>query len=352
MISNQAGERPVPFRARVFRKLRVSLTRSCNFACIYCAADGKAVVDSQVTPPEKFVRWIKEILRVQPLSKIRLTGGEPTLYPYLLQLVAEIKKLTSATIHLTTNGHRLSTLASPLRDAGLDGVNISLDAVEPEIFKAMGGRNYAAVIQGVHDAVDAGLEVKINTTLMAEMNDNQILPLLDFAYALETRGLGVSRATDGQAANLETRGLGVSRATDGKAANHRIILRFLELMAMGHLHGSMGRRLVTAAQILNTIRSRHEVTELGRQESDTAGHYQLERGQVFGIIANNTKPFCVNCDRLRLDALGRVYGCLSNPHGIALDGVQDTVSILSEAMALKQQQQFTGSELLMREVGG
>ena len=307
---------PDPTQRRIFRKLRVSLTRSCNFACVYCAADGKAVVDPQVTPPQKFVHWIKEILRVQPLSKIRLTGGEPTLYPHLLPLVAEIKKQTSATIHLTTNGHRLSALAASLKDAGLDGVNISLDAVEPEVFRAMGGRNYTAVIQGVHDAVDAGLEVKINTTLLAEMNDNQILPLLDFSYS------------------------------------HRVVVRFLELMAMGHLHGSMGRRLFTTAQILNTIRSRHEVTELGRQNSDTAGHYRLDRGQVFGIIANNSAPFCSDCDRLRLDALGRVYGCLSNPQGIALDGVQDTVTILSEAMALKQTRQFTGSGLLMREVGG
>lgn len=312
-------------RARLFRKLRVSLTRSCNFACVYCAADGKAVVDPQVTQPEKFLRWIEQILQLQPIHKIRLTGGEPTLYPHLTQLVAEIKKKFPVEIHLTTNGHRLTALAGPLRDAGLDGVNISLDAIEPEVFRAMGGRNYAAVIQGVHDAVDAGLEVKINTTLMAEMNDNQILPLLDFAYSFGARGPGTS---------------------------HGIVVRFLELMAMGHLHGRAGRRLVTTEQILGAIRNRHEITVLGRKDSDTAGYYRLERGQTFGIIANSSAPFCADCDRLRLDALGRVYGCLSNAKGFALDGTADTATVLSQAMTLKQKQQFTGSELKMREVGG
>lgn len=319
---------------RAFRKLRVSLTRSCNYACVYCAADGKAVVDPQVTAPGKFLQWIDQILQLQPIRKIRLTGGEPTLYPYLVQLVAEIKKKFPVEIHLTTNGHRLGALASPLKDAGLDGVNISLDALEPDVFKAMGGRNYAAVIQGVHDAVDVGLEVKINTTLMAEMNDNQILPLLDFAFGFGTRDLGISRANE------------------SRVANHGIVVRFLELMAMGHLHGSAGRRLVTTEQILAGIRRRHEITGLGRKYSDTAAYYRLDRGQIFGIIANSSAPFCADCDRLRLDALGQVYGCLSNPRGFALDPSADTAMVLKQAMRLKQKQQFTGSELKMREVGG
>lgn len=310
---------------RIFRKLRVSLTRSCNFGCVYCAADGKAVKDPQITPPEQFMRWIEDIASVAAISKIRLTGGEPTLYPHLPELVGALKARTSARVYLTTNGHRLRELAAPLKDAGLDGVNISLDAIEPEVFKAMGGRNYAAVIQGVHDAVDAGLQVKINTTLMAEMNDNQILPLLDFAYGFETGATG---------------------------GNRNIVVRFLELMAMGHLHGHAGRRLVTTDQILGTIAARHEISELGRKPSDTTRHYKLERGQVFGIIANTTIPFCSDCDRLRLDAAGRVYGCLSQPKGIPLSGVTNVADVLAEAMALKQVQGFTGSVLNMREVGG
>lgn len=319
---------------RTFKKLRVSLTRSCNFGCVYCAADGKSVVDPQITPVEQFMSWIAELCAVAPIQKIRLTGGEPTLYRDLVQLIAAIKQTTAAQVYLTTNGHRLRKLAGPLKDAGLDGVNVSLDAIEPEVFTAMGGRNYAAVIQGIHDAVDVGLQVKINTTLMAEMNDNQILPLLDFAYSFGTRGL---------------RG---NRAMEGVAANHGIVVRFLELMAMGHLHQAAGRRLVTAEQILAEVRSRHSVGVVGRAVSDTTIHYELERGQVFGIIANSSVPFCSDCDRLRLDSAGRVYGCLSNPKGISLSGAGDTAAVLREAMQLKQPQKFTGSALLMREVGG
>ncbi len=307
---------PAPVAARVFRKLRVSLTRSCNFGCVYCAADGKAVVDPHVTSVEKFLGWIRQITSLHDIEKIRLTGGEPTLYPDIVQLVAALKRETTARVYLTTNGHRLTRLAGPLQNAGLDGVNISLDAIEPEIFRAVGGRNYAAVIQGVHDAQDAGLSVKINTTLVREMNDREILPLLDFAYS---RG---------------------------------IVVRFLELMAMGHLHGNAGRRSVNAEQILDVVRRRHEVTGLGRVASGTAVHYKLDRGQVFGIIANNSAPFCSDCDRLRLDATGRIYGCLSNPRGISLDTSGDTAKLLKDAMMLKQSKQFTGSQLHMREVGG
>ena len=90
----------------------------------------------------------------------------------------------------------------------------------------------------------------------------------------------------------------------------------------------------------------------GRAVSDTTIHYELERGQVFGIIANSSVPFCSDCDRLRLDSAGRVYGCLSNPKGISLSGAGDTAAVLREAMQLKQPQKFTGSALLMREVGG
>ncbi|MBV6494204.1 MAG: GTP 3',8-cyclase [Turneriella sp.] len=302
--------------ARVFRKLRVSLTASCNFACIYCTSDGKASIDPNTTPVEKFIGWIEAIAKATPISTIRLTGGEPTLYPHLIPLVTALKKQTGAEIHLTTNGHRLPQLALPLKEAGLDGVNISLDAIEPVIFRAMGGRNYAAVIQGVHDAVGVGLKVKINTALMAEMNDDQILPLLDFAYSQNT------------------------------------IIRFLELMPMGHLYGIADRRLVTTEQILQIVGVRHKFKELGRKISDTACHYQLDRGQIFGIIANNSSPFCTDCDRLRLDAHGRIYGCLSNPHGISLGTSVGMEALLNGAMQLKQQKGFTGSKLLMREVGG
>jgi cyclic pyranopterin phosphate synthase len=137
---------PAPARARVFRKLRVSLTRSCNFGCVYCAHDGKAVVDARHTAADQFVGWISKIQQHAPIGKIRLTGGEPTLYPQLPQLVRALSQTTDAELSMTTNGHRLQTLAAPLRTAGLSAVNISLDAMDEAIFRSMGGRGYQQVL--------------------------------------------------------------------------------------------------------------------------------------------------------------------------------------------------------------
>ncbi len=88
---------------RAFRKLRVSLTRSCNYACVYCAADGKAVVDPQVTAPGKFLQWIDQILQLQPIRKIRLTGGEPTVRKDLTQIARVVSNIPGIrTVALTT----------------------------------------------------------------------------------------------------------------------------------------------------------------------------------------------------------------------------------------------------------
>lgn len=306
---------PAPARARVFRKLRVSLTRSCNFGCVYCAHDGKAVVDARHTAADQFVGWISKIQQHAPIGKIRLTGGEPTLYPQLPQLVRALSQTTDAELSMTTNGHRLQTLAAPLRTAGLSAVNISLDAMDEAIFRSMGGRGYQQVLAGITEARRAGLHVRINTTLVREMNDSQILPLLRFA-----RGEGV-------------------------------VIRFLELMQMGHLQRSHRSQLVAAEDILAEVGREYPFVPLGRAESETASYYQMPDGYRFGIVGNSSMPFCNDCDRLRLDSQGRIYGCLSNAQGIPLEG-GDAKKNLEQAMALKQPQRFTGSALVMREVGG
>ncbi len=300
---------------RTFRKLRVSLTRSCNFGCVYCAHDGKAVFDAHETPVAQFIGWIQKILSHTPINKIRLTGGEPALYSGLVELTGHLYQLTNAEISMTTNGHNLASLAAPLRAAGLTSVNVSLDAVDQDVFKSMGGRAYQNVIAGIRQARDSGLQVKINATLVREMNDNQILPLLQFA-----RSEGLT-------------------------------LRFLELMDMGHLHDTKSRRLIPAQFILDTIGNEFVVEPVGRAISETAEYFQLPDGYRFGIVGNSSMPFCNDCDRLRLDSQGRIFGCLSKAQGIPLEG-GDTKEILEQAMALKQPAHFTGSQLVMREIGG
>lgn len=302
---------------RTFRKLRLSLTDACNFRCVYCVTDDENVPQRPQTGLADFVRWVSAIHEVNPLREVRLTGGEPTLYRDLVPLVAELKKLQIPRIAMTTNGSALTRFISPLVAAGLHSVNISVDAIDPTVFRMLGGKSPEAVFAGVDAALGQGIEVKINTTLLAEVNDSQILPLLGWAMA------------------------------------KKVPIRFLELMAMGHLHDERSARLVSAQQILDVVGEAFVFRVLPREPHATAHYYELQNGYRFGIIGNSSLPFCADCDRLRLDSRGNLYGCLSSAQGIPVGTVAtDMASALSAAMVMKQRERFTGSSLVMREIGG
>lgn len=311
--SRAPSGRPV----RTFRKLRLSLTDSCNFTCTYCVTGKANAPTTPQTPVGSFIAWVRAIHEENPLAEVRLTGGEPTLYRELPQLVEGLASLGISKIAMTTNGSALGKLARTLKDAGLQSVNVSLDALDESVFRMMGGKSPAAVFSGIDAALSAGLETKINTTLVAEMNDTQILPLL------------------------------------GWAQGRNIALRFLELMAMGHLHGEKSARFFGAPEILGVIGAAFEYRALPRAPHATAHYYELESGYRFGIIGNTSLPFCSDCDRLRLDSRGNIFGCLSSASSVAISGAAvDITTALNAAMQMKQAERFTGSPLVMREIGG
>lgn len=308
---------------RKFKKLRLSLTNSCNFSCVYCVHDGEPQWTQAQTSVDQFLNWIRSIHSINPLNEIRLTGGEPTLYRDLLPLVQRLSELGITNLAMTTNGYALEHMARPLQAAGLKSVNISVDALDENVFRSMGGKAPRQVFAGVDAALAAGLSVKINTTLVGELNDSQILPLLGWARA------------------------------------RWIPIRFLELMAMGHLyrdgapsaHGQGSARLVTAETILSIISEAFNFTALPREPHATTHYFELSDGYRFGIIGNSSLPFCSDCDRLRLDSKGKIFGCLSSAVGFSFDESK-LEATLEHAMSLKQRDKFVGSALVMREVGG
>lgn len=254
------------------------------------------------------------------LETVRLTGGEPLLYPGLAGLVEGLGSMDIRRIKMTTNGTLLERKAVALKRAGLQSINVSLDAVDEEVFSRMSRRHSVQrVIRGIDAALDAGLAVKVNAVIMKGMNDGQVLPLLEFAF---TRG---------------------------------ITIRFLEVMAMGHLYHHSDRYLLSQQEILQMIGERYALTSLERKPSATARYWVTERGQRIGIIANESEPFCRDCDRLRLDSSGHVYGCLSDNHPIALsmgETAAEWDEKLRRALRQKQDLRFTGSELSMLKIGG
>lgn len=254
------------------------------------------------------------------LDTVRLTGGEPLLYHGLVDLIGGIREIGIPRIKLTTNGYLLERLAAPIKKAGMESINVSLDAIEEEVFVRMSRRHSVGrIVRGIDAALDAGLEVKINTVVLKGINDSQILPLLEFAFARNCR------------------------------------IRFLEVMAMGHLHDQPELYLLPQDQILRIIAERYTLEPMERAESATARYWKTENGQSFGIIANESAPFCRDCNRLRLDSGGNIYGCLSSDKPIPLhlaESEQEWGVKLQRALRQKQSLRFSGSGLSMLQIGG
>jgi cyclic pyranopterin phosphate synthase len=317
---------------RTFSTLRVSLLHHCNLGCVYCVAGEEELKQAngsgkgETLPGEQLLAMIDRLHTRLSLDTIRLTGGEPLLYPGLVQLIRGIRAMgvsdnrLTPQIKLTTNGFLLERLAKPLKEAGLESINVSLDAVDEDIFFRMSRRHSAdRIIRGIDAALAAGLAVKMNAVVMKGINDSQVLPLTEFA------------------------------------ASRGIKIRFLEIMAMGHLFDQADRYLLTQAEILAILSGRYALTPLDRTASATARYWKTEEGQVIGIIANESEPFCRDCNRLRLDSSGNIYGCLSSNHPIPLsleESEAEWGSKLQAAMAQKQALRFTGSDLSMLHIGG
>ena len=310
---------------RTFKTLRVSLLNTCNLGCVYCTmadSDTKAL-NSDKKPNlsvASLLELIKHLHAGLNLETIRLTGGEPLLYHDLIRVVAGINKLGIDQIKLTTNGFLLERMASGLKEAGMKSINVSLDAIDEDVFFLMSKRNDVKRIQkGIKASIDCGLEVKINTVIMKGMNDNQLFPLLDYAF------------------------------------ENNIQIRFLEVMAMGHLYQQSDKYLYSQEDILSKIASRYSFTCLERKTSSTSNYWQTSNGNMFGIIANESEPFCSDCNRLRLDSEGNIYGCLSSNNPISINNLKSSEELkrkLQAALEQKQSLKFKGSDLSMMHIGG
>jgi cyclic pyranopterin phosphate synthase len=265
---------------RVATDLRVSLTDRCNLRCTYCMpAEGLQWLPApEVLTDDELVRLVGIAVEQLGVTEVRLTGGEPTLRRGLPELVSRFASLSPRPgLSLTTNGLSLTRLAAPLRDAGLDRVNVSLDTLSRERFVELTRRDRLDdVLAGLSAAADAGLTpVKVNAVLMRGVNDDEALQLLHFCL------------------------------------EHGYELRFIEQMPLDAQHGWTRESMVTAAEITEAISARHALVPLPGRGSAPAETFHVDGGPgTVGIIAAVTAPFCGACDRVRLTADGQVRDCL------------------------------------------
>ncbi|MEU4995635.1 GTP 3',8-cyclase MoaA [Streptomyces sp. NPDC021622] len=267
---------------RVATDLRVSLTDKCNLRCTYCMPEEglQWLSKSELLSDDEIVRLIRIAVTQLGIKEIRFTGGEPLLRPGLVGIVERCAQLEPRTkMSLTTNGIGLKRTAAALKAAGLDRVNVSLDTLRPDVFKTLTRRDrHKDVLEGLQAARDAGLTpVKVNTVLMPGLNDDEAPDLL--AWAVE----------------------------------NEYELRFIEQMPLDAQHGWKRDGMITAGDILQSLRTRFELTEEGSGErgSAPAERWIVDGGpHRVGVIASVTRPFCSACDRTRLTADGQVRTCL------------------------------------------
>jgi cyclic pyranopterin phosphate synthase len=317
-------------QGRRFRNLRISLTSACNYACTYCVPDGKRLVAAQnELSAEAMARGVGYLIEAAGIERLRITGGEPLISPRLERFMGEVGRMGLSDISLTTNGQLLTRKLPILLEAGISRINVSLDTLDPAAFRAIArGGDLQTVLDGMEQARAAGIRIKVNMVPLRGQNLDQVMPLLN--YCLE-RGYE---------------------------------LRFIELMRMGHLASDQNgflQQFVSLAQLLSLIGERYEYLQADAPVDATAVRYRIPGKGHFGVIANESVPFCRTCSRLRLSSTGWLHGCLSSssrhyvgdlfdkPRHQALPALQ---RLLIKALNDKQAVAFSGGATVMKIIGG
>lgn len=269
----------------------------CPFRCPYCMPEADYPEGFRFLAPHERLS-VGEMVAIARTAvacgvrKIRLTGGEPLLHPHLVELVNALSAIEGVEdLALTTNGVLLPRLAKPLKDAGLQRVTVSLDALDPTIFSKMsGGRG---TVQSVLAGLDAAREadfpggIKINTVVQRGVNEAELAPLATYAVA------------------------------------RQMVVRFIEYMDVGTRNGWRRCDVVSAHEIKGLLETHGPLRPLKphyRGEVAQRYQYRVQGGEV-GIIASVTQPFCGACSRARVSSDGTFYTCLFASEGTDLRSV-------------------------------
>jgi cyclic pyranopterin phosphate synthase len=302
--------------------LRISVTDRCNFRCLYCLP----LEGLQWLPKADILSYeeITEIVRqLAPLGlrRLRITGGEPTIRPDLTSLVRQLRAVPGIQdIALSTNGVKLPTLALPLREAGLDRINMSADSLREDRIVAIARRNLGlSPVAAAQAAQAAGLgPIKFNVVVMRGINDDEVV---DFARL---------------------------------ALDHPWHIRFIELMPVGEMRDLTWEHVVPSAEVLDRIAGLGTLTsDAGPPGNGPAAYYRIDGSPgTVGVITPMTHTYCGTCNRVRLTADGRLRTCLYGDHEVNLRDPlrrgEAMEPLFREALAGKPKEH----QLLQMQVGG
>lgn len=274
---------------RPLQDLRISVTDRCNFRCTYCmpkeifGKDYPFLPKSHLLTFEEIERLAKSFVKLG-VKKIRLTGGEPLLrrdLPYLIAKLSSIEGLKD--IGLTTNAALLEKMAESLKDAGLKRINVSLDALDNELFQSINdsGVSTERVIKGIEKALQVGLEVKVNMVVKKGMNDHEIIRMAEYFK------------------------------------NKGVTLRYIEFMDVGKTNGWDFSKVVTKKEIYEKLTNHFDLEPVDpAYVGEVAKRYRYVGTNVeVGFITSVSESFCSTCTRARIAADGKLYTCLFAGNG-------------------------------------
>jgi len=315
---------------RSIRYLRLSLTRGCSMRCVYCrpAIDENPRDENRLMPRE-LERIVRHLVGNHGVRKVRLTGGDPTARPDLLEIIERVAAVPGVDdLAMTTNGLTLARHAAAYADAGLQRVNVSLDSLDAKRFARLTGVDgLSRVLNGIEQAAAHFARVKLNCVVIHGENETELPDLLSWAT---DRGLP---------------------------------LRMIELMPMGPLAQGWEDRFVSEARMQSVLAGIIDSYTPLDQGAASARSYRvrLRDGRVgeVGFITPMTCRFCAQCDRLRLGADGSVYPCLMDaPRGGVLDAVRPRFDarrfddLLRAALGEKQAEHPDQGPAVMTHIGG
>ncbi len=266
--------------------LRISLIDRCNFRCTYCMPEGQdlAFIQRQnLLSDAELLTLLREVFIPLGFSKFRLTGGEPLIRPGVVNLVREIVSLPGVRdLAMTTNGFLLNDLAEGLYGAGLRRINISLDSLDPEVFRQITGRDHwGRVWQGILRAHQVGFDpLKLNVVVIPGVNDSEVLDLASLSIEREWH------------------------------------VRFIEFMPIGNADLFEHKGWVDSQTLRQQIRERWGLVESRVRGNGPADVFQIPGAKgTLGFISQMSECFCDRCNRLRLSADGWLRPCLLNETG-------------------------------------
>jgi len=315
---------------RQFHYLRLSVTEACKFRWQYCLPDGYEGPSSDQFMSINEIDTLINAFAALGTSKVRLTGGEPTLRRDFL----DILRLTSNTpgikrVAMTTHGARMEKFAHRWKEAGLHQVNVSIDSLDPRQFEAITGQDKLnAVLRGLDAAIDADLDVKVNSVLLNDFSDSRLHRFL------------------------------------GWLKHMPVTLRFIELMETGNLRQFFNQQHQSGTPIKSKLIEMGWQPLLRRKDAGPAQEfYHPDYAGKIGLIMPYTKDFCKSCNRLRVSAPGKLHLCLFSEQGIDMrellskGNVDDVVAFLRKVMGQKHEAHYlhegkTGATKHLAMLGG